>query len=209
MRLVVGAQEEECQSGIFDAFKNDMSKADKHVLSCEMALSGVKGKPFSLSPGEDEVGGESHGPAFLIYYAPQFMRQAGRSKEYAGALSALAEVYRQSRSLWPLCKEHAGVTVTIRIEQMKDRAPSHIRAGHRWGDGWFVVKKNEIEAIVEQRPIYMINSTLEADDTNVRLLCLWDRHPDDEEEEEAIFEELELIKVLQDASANPDKSFKS
>ena len=207
MRLVIGAQEEACQSGIFEAFTKQLSKPEKHLLSCEMALSGVKGKRFKVSPGEEELGGDSHGPTFLVYYAPQFMRQAGRSKEYAGALRVLAEVYRQARSLWPLCKEHADVTVTVRIEQMKDRAPSHIHQGHRWGDGWFLVKKNELEAIVEQRPIYMINSIIEADDTNLRLLCLWERHPDDDEEEEAIFEELELIKVMQDACANPDKSF--
>ena len=196
MRVVVAAQEETFQRGFFHAFNDELAPRDKQVLAIEMGMSGCKDVGFR-SQVDDPLADPTMGPAFLIYYGPQFMRSAGRNKEFAGALQMLAEIYRQARSLWPLSKEHAGTCVTVRIEQMKDHTPTQIQDGHRWGDGWFLLRRNQRESAVEQRPIYMINSTLENDETDVRLLCLWNRHPEDEAEDAEFLEELELIRQTQ------------
>jgi len=199
MRLVVAAQTLPVQKDVFEAFNRQCHVRDQFVLSCEMALSGVVGQPFR--PSHLEKDGAVLGPAFLVYYAPQFLRTAGHARQSADALQMLAEVYRQARSMWPLSKEKAGTTVTLRIDQLKDRTPTVIHDGHQWGDGWFLFKRNEREAVVEQRPFYAINASLQGEGEgqgSVRLLCLWKRLDEDVEEDNALFEELELVRLRQD-----------
>ena len=70
----------------------------------EMGMSGCKDMVLR-SQADDPVADPTMGPAFLIYYGPQFMRSAGRNKEFTGALQMLAEIYRQARSLWPLSRQ--------------------------------------------------------------------------------------------------------
>ena len=108
----------------------------------------------------------------------------------ADALRILAELYRQARSMWPLAPESAGKTVTVRIDRITDRghvSPPHPTSlGDTWqvridqlkdrrsvtGDGWLLVKRNEMEAVVEEHPVYTINAY--ADSGAVfRLLAFW------------------------------------
>jgi len=83
---------------------------------------------------------------------------------------------------------------------MKDRTPSEIHAGHQWGDGWFLRQLNVREAVVEQRPFYAINTAFgDGVGNSIRLLCAWKRLPEDEGEDDELFEELELVRLRQDA----------
>jgi len=196
MRLVVAAQIGPIQKEVLRAFNEELAVRDQYVLSHEMALSAVPSKPFRTSPAEKE--GVTMGPAFLIYYAPQFIRTAGEKRQTADGLSILAEVYRQARQIWPLSAERSGVTVTVRIDQMKDREPVSIQDGHQWGDGWLLVKRNEVEAAVEKRPLYTVNSRQPS--FIFRLLCIWKRLPEDEEDDNSHFEELELLRMQQETA---------
>ena len=82
--------------------------------------------------------------------SPAFVRtNAASSPIYA--LRILAELYRQARALWPLSAASAGKTVTVRIDQLKDREGGSVEGGHAFGDGWLLLKRNEMEAVVEEQ----------------------------------------------------------
>ena len=67
----------------------------------------------------------------------------------------LAEIYRQARALWPFRDESSEVTpeetpetctVSLRIDELKDRAVEEIRKRN----GWVLTKCNAQEGFVEQ-----------------------------------------------------------
>ena len=107
-------------------------------------------------------------PAFLVYYSPAFVRRAA-STDAAAGLKMLAEVYRQARSLWPLKKDN-DQTVQIRIDQLKEHTPVSVLEGHTVGEAWLIIRKNELEAAVEQHPLYTLNF---AANVSFRLLGFW------------------------------------
>ena len=86
----------------------------------------------------------------MLYYSPAFVRTAGGSSP-KDTLRILAELYRQARSLWPLSVDAANKTVTVRINQLKDREWASVEKGHACGMGWLLFKRNEIEAVVEEQ----------------------------------------------------------
>ena len=144
MRLVVQAQDIPLQCAVLESW-GGIDEVDKRVLSTEMARSGVLGQSYERSPVAEG------GPAFLVYYSPAFVRTCAASSP-RDALRILAELYRQARSMWPVSAADAGVTVTIRIDQLKDREGRSVESGHIWGDGWLLFKRNEIEVCTASPP---------------------------------------------------------
>ena len=165
MRLLVQAQSAPLGKAVFNAFKNDLTAQDQLVLSTEMARSGVPNQAFVRSPIRNS------GPAFLLYYSPSFLRAAS-SEAPVAALHIIAELYRQARSMWPLTEEDAGRSVTIRIDQIKEKTVADIAAVHKKDQAWFLFKRSSHEACVELHPIYSMN-TFSATGAEFRLLALW------------------------------------
>ena len=102
---------------------------------------------------------------------------------------------REPSSCIPTCTHPC---IQVRIDQMKDREPVSIQDGHQWGDGWLLVKRNEVEAAVENRPLYTVNSRQQS--VIFRLLCIWKRLPEDEVDDNSHFEELELLRIQQETA---------
>jgi len=194
MRLVVQAQERPLQESVHAAFKR-LPAEDRQVLSAEMSLTGIAGQQYRR-------GGSLVGPAFLVYYSPAFLRTASAT-DAGGALRVLAEVYRQARAMWPASASSADQdkTVTIRIDQIKDRTAEAIAAGHAWGEVWLLCKRNELEAVVEMSPLEDIalgSFTSSEFYLSTRPLCLWmrqrDENGDSEYNDAPLFAELEMLK---------------
>ena len=162
MRLVVQAQTTPLQRHLLASW-DTLSPADRDTLGVEMARAGVVGQSFERTPVAPG------GPAFLVYYSPAFVRTAQGS---AAALRILAELYRQARAMWPLSAASAGKTVTVRIDQLKDREGRSVEGGHAFGDGWLLLKRNEMEGVVEERPLDAINA-LAGEGTTFRVLAFW------------------------------------
>lgn len=110
IRLVVMAQGN--SKLLLDAFQS-LPEADKRVLNEELARTGCEGQHYELDALRD-----GRGPAFLVYYGPAFLQKAGLL-DPRGALSVLAELYRQARAMWPLRSNAAGTTVIVRIDALK------------------------------------------------------------------------------------------
>ena len=162
------------------------------TLATEMAVTGIKDQHYQRSVGASSTSTASAGPAFLVYYSPAFLRTAARL-DCAQGLRMLAEVYRVARSLWPLSTSKAGETVTLRVDQMKERSPERIMEGHQWGECWMLVKRNELEGVIEMTQMYAFND--ETRQNERRLLSFWRTADDDEEDEEGTaVRELERLR---------------
>jgi len=160
-----------------------LQQQHKDLLCCEMARTGLPNQMYDQvtpPPGD--------GPAILVYYAPAMLQKCG-STDLTSALEILAEVYRKARVLWPVKARPSSIvvemepedntglhTVIVRIDQIKDLLPADMRAvsimngsnnnAKRRGlmdvEGWFLVKKNDKEAVVEKHYLKAINSFNEA-----------------------------------------------
>jgi len=145
MRLMIQCQTPQAQEAIVTGFAN-ASTADRAVLAAEMARTGLPGQYYSR--GQPRRGG----PAFLVYYSPAFVRTQVPS-ETDEMYRILAEVYRRSREMFPLKDDFApNQSVSIRIDQIKEHSAKEIRAVHNHEDTWVLVKRNELEAVIERRP---------------------------------------------------------
>ena len=162
LRLVAQVQHLPLQQRLLTEWPK-LSDEDAAVLSFEMALTGCPGQNYDVHKTRQG------GPVFLIYYSPAFLRMAAR-QDAASGLRMLAEVYRQSRALWPYSEADAHLHVTIRIDQIKEHTPQHIMDGYLWGEGWLIVKHNEREAVVEHHPLYSLQTVHGQD---YRVLAFW------------------------------------
>lgn len=106
---------------------------------------------MTLTGTHDEYscGGGIRGPAFLIYYAPAFLRSIA-STDMSWGLHVLAEIYEKSRCLWPSTRNSASETVIIRIDAIKHYTPAMVGDEFDPAYGWFVCKLNQLEGIVER-----------------------------------------------------------
>ena len=95
MRLVVQAQNAKEQLAIAAAF-HELGEDDRHVLTTEMAMTGILGQTYTTFPDAASI----VGPAFLVYYSPAFVRTVAKHEPLT-ALQILAEVYRAARAIWP------------------------------------------------------------------------------------------------------------
>jgi len=176
MRLALQAQSHaDLVRSAFDGLPSE----DRKVLVEEMARSGLPNQEYE---GIRPRGGT---PALLVYYAPAFLQKNG--EQLGSALSVLAEVYRQGRFLFPLSgaqteapeerrpatrggpEEQASGsqvhTVTLRIEQLKDLPAAeivglHAAVGSSEAEAFFLIRRGDLEAVVERKPLSAINGLL-------------------------------------------------
>jgi len=190
MRLVVQVQAAPLQQRVAAAF-SQLEVEDRETLCKEMALTGIAGQTYAAANSS----AYHVGPAFLVYYSPAFLRLAARHDAVAG-LRMLAEIYREARSLWPATASQQGTSVTIRVDQIKQRTPERIMDGHQWGECWQLVKRNELEGVVEQHPMYAFNEPTGPNQPSAaarRLLAFW-RLEDEEQQDVVTIHELEAMR---------------
>ena len=146
IRLIVQAQTLTMQQSLNTAF--DQLPPEKFaVLRDELSRTGRPNEAYTATPTLI-----NEGPAFCLYYGPAFLRHC-TNENASIALLALAELYAAARSLWPLRADLAGVTVTVRVDQIQHVRASRIAEVYSEGKCWSLVRVGEIEAAVEQRPI--------------------------------------------------------
>jgi len=151
MRLMIQCQTREAQEAIVKGF-DDANPADRAVLAAEMARTGLPGQHYSRGPPR------RGGPAFLVYYSPALVRTLV-PKETPDMYRILAEVYRRARELFPAQDDFApNQTVSIRVDQLKEHSAKEIYAVHDHEDTWVLVKRNDLEAVVERRAESFIGS---------------------------------------------------
>uniref|UniRef100_A0A7S2HPC8 Uncharacterized protein n=1 Tax=Haptolina brevifila TaxID=156173 RepID=A0A7S2HPC8_9EUKA len=198
MRLITQVQHLPLQQRIVSAWRS-LSEEDASILSTEMALSGVEGQTYArCTEYAEQLNG---GPCFLVYYSPAFLRNAARQEAETG-LRMLADIYRQARSIWPFSSKSASVSVTIRIDQIKEHQPEHIMDGYLWGEGWLLVKRNEREAVIEHHSLYMLQEVVHSE---YRVLAFWPP-PTGEEGNEGmgLIRELEEVRAqVENRRASP------
>jgi len=141
MRLVLMAQGDSAQ--LLESV-NGLGNDDKAVLFQEMAVTGCKEQSYAREPIA-ESGGK--GPAILVYYGPALLQKAGK-KDPKSCLQILAEVYRQARFLWPLTSEHADMTVTVRIDALKELDVERMRSPPA-GYSFVLVRNSSVDAVVQ------------------------------------------------------------
>jgi len=153
LRLAVQSQGAVSRSEMLEIFSS-LPASVRDLLGAEMARSGVASEPYSHSV-------QRGGPAFLLYYGPQFLRQSIRVEPRA-IIALIAEVYRGARQLFPLSldSEAEGSWVTIRVDQVKGSAPSKIAAAYAEGFCWMLVRKSSHDAIVERWPLASVHTML-------------------------------------------------
>jgi len=147
MRLVVMAQGD--SSAVVRAFLQ-LPEDDRKIMSEEMAVTGCLGQSYSSDPLTNSKY-NNMGPAVLIYYAPALMQKAGR-QDPTFALVALAELFRQTRELWPLASEDADKTVIVRIDALKELLASKILQPDA-GMSWVLAKCSARDAAVKLLPV--------------------------------------------------------
>ena len=175
MRLVIQVQDTQDQLDVCTAFAS-LSSDDQTLLGEEMARSGVEGEHYTRSP----VGG---GPAILVYYSPAFLRNLAPTAPH-NALRILAAVYRHSRAVWPASAERQGECVTVYIDALKACGGlDAVRSAHSHGAFWALVKRSELEAVVEQRALRDLPAMLRDGrpaEAAVEVLPFWDAELGDE-----------------------------
>jgi len=174
LRLVVMAQGSTQQ--VLNAFLG-LPHEDASVLEEELARTGCEGQEFSterkkkptvsrnrfvtapvnhtdgLSCQEQQDAAQrkvdSGGPALLVYYAPALMQKAGKV-DPLGALTILADLFRQARSLFPLVPGQANETAIIRIDALKDLLVEAMREQTSPGEVWVLQKVSSRDAQVRK-----------------------------------------------------------
>jgi len=166
MRLVIQAQEPAKQVAVVKAFAA-LPREDQRILAEEMCRTGLPEQEYQASTIE-----KRGGPSVLVYYSPAFVRQL--APDHAkDALRLLAEVYRRSRSLWPLKPEadEEDSTVTVRIDQIKELNLFDIQSIYAGGESWCLSKRNAKEGVIERQPLDVLAKSLQKD--TYKVLKFW------------------------------------
>lgn len=160
MRLLTQAQDPESQAAVYSAFAQ-LNSEDRRTLGEEMAMTGINGQSFRSQT--DRL--PNCGPAILMYYSPAFLRNLASDGKHLAALQMIAEIYRRTRSLWPLRPlegtDTSRNTVTVRIDQIKGLSLEAILDVYMHGNSWLVYKRNEQEAVVECHTINFMADLLQ------------------------------------------------
>jgi len=166
MRLVIQAQEPAKQKAILSAFTG-IPREDQRILAEEMSRTGLLNQQYELSRVE-----KKGGPSVLVYYSPAFVRQLTPDNA-KDALRLLAEVYRRSRSLWPLRPDDSDETetVTVRIDQIKELNLFDIQSIYAGGESWCLSKRNAKEGVIERQPLDVLARSLQKD--TFKVLKFW------------------------------------
>jgi len=142
LRIVVMAQGDSPR--MLNAYQS-LPQRDTEVLNAELSLTGCADQKFSREGTQWSTGG----PAILVYYAPALLQKAG-STDPAGALTVLAEVFRQARFLFPLSQDTAGETITVRIDALKELQVPAIHQRSAPGEVWVLQKTSSRDAQVHR-----------------------------------------------------------
>ena len=134
MRLVVQAQNLKEQIAVVAAF-HELGEDDRHVLTTEMAMTGILGQTYTTFPDAASI----VGPAFLVYYSPAFVRTVAKHEPLTALqVHAHAHVHMYVRVHAHPCA-HPDRRVHVRVCGMPMRCirPSprsiapHARSGRR------------------------------------------------------------------------------
>lgn len=142
LRIVIMAQGD--SQRILHAYAS-LPQRDAEVLNSELSLTGCVDQKFSREGTQWSTGG----PAILVYYAPALLQKAG-STDPSGALTVLAEVFRQARFLFPLSQDSAGETTTVRIDALKELQIPAIHQRSAPGEVWVLQKTSSRDAQVHR-----------------------------------------------------------
>jgi len=142
LRLVIMAQGSTQQ--VLNAFRL-LPAEDAAVLEEELMRTGCEGQVFQREGRSPS----NAGPALLVYYAPALMQKAGKA-DPLGAMTVLADIFRQARSLFPLSPERAGETAIIRIDMLKDLEVKSVRQQATPGEVWVLQKVSSKDAQVRR-----------------------------------------------------------
>ena len=153
-RLVLHLQQPADQLAAAAAFRT-LPAGHRAILGAEMALTGIAGQRFASAS-------HAGGPAFLVYYAPAFLRKA-LPEDATAALSLLAGVYRAARALWPATAGGSG-WVTVRIDAIKDSPVAELCRASARGEWWVLARRNAKEAVVELRGMHELKQALASED---------------------------------------------
>lgn len=162
MRLLCMAQTN--AAPILKAF-SQLPPRDRLVLSKEMARTGSELQHFELEPSPEE---DVQQPALLIYYGPAFLQNLG-ADDPTRRLSALAEVFRRARMLWPAGEACDMSHVIVRIDAIKALSMDDIAGAGRADDHWVLVRRNRTEAFIERVSTKNLQ-TLRADNQSLQVL---------------------------------------
>ena len=149
MRLVVHVQSPAAHATVVEAF-NLLPEDDRTTLATEMARTGIDGQAYTTvrSPQVDSA----TGPAFLLYYAPAFLRQSVGNALVG--LRVLAGVYRAARALFPP-SEGIGGTVLVYIDQLKAGGDAEsLCTCQQPSKIWILVRKSERECVVQHHTVF-------------------------------------------------------
>jgi hypothetical protein len=162
LRLVIMAQGNE--EKVLEAYST-LPTGEQRILSEELARTGCASQLYARDRESVE---ELAGPAFLVYYAPALM-QKNCSSDARVALSVLAEILKEARSLWPLDTEAADQTVTLRIDAVKEIELTAL--GLPSDDYWVLLRTSSRDAQVKRLSLTGADEKQQdADWTNQRVL---------------------------------------
>jgi len=137
---------------VLAAFAGALSPKLRKELSLEMARTGIASQCYRLCEQKPPKGGAvawEHGPAFLLYYAPAFLQKSGKD-DPVGALEILNTVCKAGRALWPLGEVWGDVTVSLRMDTLKEHPLSELKSQPEDDKVWLLVRHNDSEGFVER-----------------------------------------------------------
>jgi len=141
---------------------------DMAVLDEELARTGCPDQSFAREDGKVPEGG----PAILVYYAPALMQKAGAA-DPCGALTVLADVFRQARALFPLEPARTAETVIVRIDTLKELLVPAIRHPDGPGDAWMLQRLNSKDAHVRRVSVVELQTAGFSWSTHRSLFTTW------------------------------------
>jgi len=157
---------------VLDAYER-LPEAARDVLDAELARTGCRGQTYTLEHGPGRPGG----PAFLVYYGPALLQKHMTGGHLYAALMVLSEVLKQARSLWPLEESAADISVTVRIDSIKD-ADLDALVSLPVGQCWALHRTNAKEAAVKKLILMGEDGSPEAaDPASHRILRFEDVNP--------------------------------
>jgi len=130
-----------------------LQDGDQKVLGTELARTGCRDQAYA---GE-VLEGAALGPAFLVYYAPALLcKNCGA--DALGAMVVLADVFRQARALWPLSVDSVDITVTLRIDVLKELTVQELQ-NTQPGTYWALWRTSDVDGMVQKASLLELNGS--------------------------------------------------
>mmetsp|Transcript_8282 Transcript_8282/g.19478 ORF Transcript_8282/g.19478 Transcript_8282/m.19478 type:complete len:903 (+) Transcript_8282:93-2801(+) len=136
---------------VLDAFARAPASL-RYSLGVELARTGTKSRPYDICskmPLKDVDEKWECGPAFLLYYGPAVLQKSGKA-DPLGVIRILDAVCSAGRSLWPLAEGSGDLTVSLRMDTLKEKPIDELKASMGEDDVWLLVRHNDSEGFVER-----------------------------------------------------------